>query len=105
MDCATKTLVQYQPGLRWSELDKNIDEHLAFLSAPMRAGRIQFAGPTTDKAGQKDGGFSVYNSADKAAVEALIKGDALVRQHIVTYVIRSWMQCSAALSTPAAPKP
>jgi uncharacterized protein YciI len=94
-----KIAVSYFQGKNWAQFSAYRQDHLGFLAKQMLAGNIQYGGPFTAKQGDVVGlrdavGLAIYNSADFAHVEPLVKEDALVRNDVVRYEMISWLQCS-----------
>ncbi len=52
--------------------------HLAALAALEREGRLRFAGPLLDAAGQPCGSVVIFEAGELAAAQALVRADAYV---------------------------
>ena len=92
MQGTLKIVVTYVPAKNWDLFSMYVDQHLAYLSAQMKAGNVEFAGPFL-KDDDVDGGLSIYNSDDEDAVRLLVRNDPVVRNDVVSAWLKTWMQC------------
>ena len=91
MRCEDAVVVRYHAGPRWSEVEREIGDHLEFMRAQMRAGRILFAGPLYES-----GGLEIHRGSDLSAVAALVRTDPLVARDVVTISLERFWMCRPA---------
>lgn len=94
------TVVRYYSGAKWSDFDKYVDAHLNFLRKGMESGKLLYAGPFADDTG----GLNIYNTADLAEVDRLVRQDPLIEKGVVTFSMQTWRMCKLAEKKPAAPE-
>lgn len=91
MACEDAVLVRYHAGPRWADVGTVIAQHLDFMRAQMRAGRILFGGPFYES-----GGLDILRGGDLAAASALVETDPLVTRRVVTYSVEKFWMCRPA---------
>ena len=87
------TLVFLKKGLHFDmldpkELQNNQTQHLEYLLGLREKGVLCINGPVTDECDIV--GVSIYNSHDKAEIEALVSNDPGVKAGRFVYEIHTW---------------
>jgi uncharacterized protein YciI len=97
-DCAPgmvgseKIAVVYLQGPNWEKFGEFRGKHVEFLLEQMKAGTAQYAGPFV-RGEEVQGGMLILNLTDYNQADALIQNDEIIKQKVVTYELKKWLQC------------
>jgi len=74
-----------------ARFDAVVPQHLAWLAELERAGHRPSSGYWADRVGTDGaGGMLLFEAADWAAAEALVRGDPLIAQQCVRWTLHAW---------------
>jgi uncharacterized protein YciI len=93
LECAPKTVAIYSPGPNWPQLESRLDSHLHFVAELLKTKALETGGPFQGAHGEPTGGMMIYNSANRAEVEAEVQNDPLIQNQVATYELRAWLMC------------
>lgn len=88
-----KIAVIYLQGPNWEKFGKFRGKHVDFLLEQMKAGTAQYAGPFV-RGEDVQVGMLILNLSDFNQADALIQNDEIIKQKVVTYELKKWLQCS-----------
>lgn len=94
-----RTIVEFHAGSQNAKFPQVVNDHLAFLTSAIKAGKVQFGGPILPfdmKDHPPQGAFLIYNDANLDHVKADIDKDPMVTNQVFTYTLKNWLQCTLA---------
>lgn len=92
-----KTIVEFHAGSENAKFPQVVNDHLAYLTAEIKAGKVQFGGPILPfdmKDHPPQSAQLIYNDANLDHVKVDIDRDPMVTNHVFTYTLKNWLQCT-----------
>ncbi|HEY1337208.1 MAG TPA: hypothetical protein VGF59_06845 [Bryobacteraceae bacterium] len=92
MRCPQRTLVLFEQGANGAKAGQFFDEHIAYLLAQMKSGKILSAGPASSGPAA-----AVFTSTDWPEVEEILKNEPFTREGVMKVSSHAvWNACEAA---------